>query len=75
MKRITVHLDYTTLIIEDLQEVWIQPASLNERWLLCYSDAKYKQKIIYRSTNKDVLRRAGKKLLTAYENGEKEVKI
>ena len=75
MKKMIVHLAYTTIIIEDLEEVWIQPASLQPTWLLCYKDAKYKSKVLYRCPNKLLLKIAGMKLLTAYVNNKKEIKI
>lgn len=75
MKRIIVHLEYTTLTIENLENIWIQPATLQPTWMLCYKDYKYEKGILYRCPNKYKLKKAGEKLLNAYVNGEKEVTI
>ena len=75
MGRIVLYTDYKTLIVEDLQEVWIQQNLTMPGYSLCYKDKHYERNIVYRSGNKKLLQELGQKLLKAYVNGDKEVKI
>ena len=75
MNRIVLHLKNSSVIVEDLKEVWIQPSIFCKEWILCYRDVHYLRKVVYASSDKNLLKYMGRELLNAYATGCQEIAI
>ena len=73
MREFILKLSYTTRIIRNLKQIWIQPLTMDTGWALCYEDDIYSKGIIYRSTDKKLLLELQDKMMEAYSNEQKSV--
>ena len=75
MGNIVVKTNSKLIQINNLKEVWLQPAMMNYGIWLCYSDDEWERAHIYNSTNKTLLRDLGEKLMNAYCNGKNNIDL
>ena len=75
MKRMFLNLTYETVLVQNLRKVWVEKELLGNEWLLCYENHYFQRKIVYSSSDKELLIKLGDEIKTAYVNGKKSVTI
>lgn len=73
MSKIKLELEYGTITIHNLKKVWTQPLIMSEGYVLCYKDDLYKRNTIYRSTDKNYLKKIGQKLVDEEAKGKQYI--
>ena len=75
MSKIMLKTNHGKITIHNLNSTWIQPLTMSPGYMLCYEDDIYKRGTIYRSTDKQLLMRLQDKLMDAYNEGKKKIKL
>ena len=75
MYKLILDSEYGSIVVKDLDEIWVQKNIFYQEWQLCYKDKKWERKTIYFSKDKELLLKLKNKIIDAYVAGEKRVKV
>lgn len=76
MKELILYLEQgRTIIIRNLKELWIEYSYAWGCWHLCFRDSEYEQYVIYGSYDLKLLREKKNKIMKAYEEGNKSIRV